>query len=69
MGLTTAAIVGIGVGSLAVGAGIGGGAVAYHNYRVSQNEKNQQLQYFQNLKDMQLQNRRIRARLISNYNY
>ena len=62
MGLTTAAIVGI--GSL-VGAGIGGGSVAYYNYRKERREKEQHEQYIRNLADMRLRGRRINARIYS----
>ena len=62
MGLTTAAIVGI--GSL-VGAGIGGGSVAYYHYRKEKREKEKREQYYRDLADMRLRDRRINARIYS----
>ena len=62
MGLTTAAIVGI---SSLVGAGIGGGSVAYYHYRKERREKEQREQYLRDLADMRLRDRRINARIYS----
>ena len=67
MGLTTAAIVGIGVGSLALGAGVGGGAVAYYHHRQKQNEIQRKRDYYNYLKDLGIQGRRVTARISSSY--
>ena len=67
MGLTTAAIVGISAGALALWAGAGGGAVAYYNYRQQQNEIKRQRDYWKAVKDSRLEGRRVRARISSYY--
>lgn len=65
MGVTTA-IVGAaaGIGGLL----IGGGSVATYQYVNRKREEKRRQEYFQHLADLRLRNRRVNARISSNYN-
>jgi coenzyme F420-reducing hydrogenase delta subunit len=65
MGVTTA-IVGAaaGIGGLL----IGGGSVATYNYINKKREEKKRFEYFNYLQDLRLRNRRVNARIYSNYN-
>ena len=65
MGISTAAIVGISLGSLVLGAGAGGGAVAYYHYRKKERERQEIENYIRSLHDMNLRGKTVRARLNS----
>ena len=54
-------------GCLVGGALIGGGSVAYVNYRRKREEENRRDNYFRQLQDCRLQKRRITARITSSY--
>ena len=54
-------------GCLVGGALIGGGSVAYVNYRRKREEENRRDNYFRQLQDCRLQNRRVTARITSSY--
>ena len=64
MGLTTSIV---GACCLVVGAGIGGGAVAYHNHRQREKERKQFEDYINSLRDLNLQNANITATMKSDY--
>lgn len=61
----TATLVGVGIGAGIGGLLIGGGSVAYYKHRQRQKEIEDQLNYFRNLQDLRLQNKRVRAILRS----
>ena len=54
-------------GCLVGGALIGGGTVAYVHYRRKREEENIRQNYFRDLQDCRIQNRRVTARLRSSY--
>ena len=67
MGLTTAAMVGIGVGCFALGAGAGGGAVAYYHHRKKQKEIERLNRVKRQLEDLNLKGKNVRAVISSTY--
>ena len=67
MGLTTAAMVGIGVGCFALGAGAGGGAVAYYHHRKKQKEIGEINKYKRQMADLNLKGKNVRAVITSTY--
>ena len=67
MGLTTAAMVGIGVGCFALGAGAGGGAVAYYHHRKKQKEIERLNRVKRELEDLNLKGKNVTAVIRSTY--
>ena len=65
MGVTTAVVTS--VGCLIGGALIGGGSVYYYKYRQQQKEKVEREKYLKILKDLNLRDKRVRARLSTKY--
>ena len=66
MGLTTSIV---GACCLVVGAGIGGGAVAYQNHWQREKERKRFEDYINSLRDLNLQNANITATMKSDYRW
>ena len=54
-------------GCLVGGALIGGGTVAYVNYRRKREEENERYDYFRRFQDCHIKNRKVTARITSSY--